>query len=305
MENIALMELRRVQLASPGSNLRMLERGSESNADHVFLDLEDSVAPNQKVESRATVVQALNEFDWAGKIACVRVNGIDTEWFYGDLVEVVEGAGKNLNTIMLPKANRPADVYMLDQLLTQIETHRGLEVGRIGIEAQIEMAEGMVNVNETAFASPRLRSLIFGPGDYSASVQARGLSIGASEKYPGLVWHYAIHRIVVAARAANVQVTDGPFADYQNLDGYRQSCEMALALGCDGKWAIHPDQIDVAIDVFSPSEADIAKARQIVVEYTEALESGKGAIVVDGDMVDAATRKMAEIVSAKADAAGL
>ena len=258
------MQLRRVQLASPGSNLRMLERGSESNADHVFLDLEDSVAPNQKVESRGVVVKALNDFDWSGKIACVRVNGLDTEWFYCDLVEVVEGAGKHLDTIMLPKANRAADVYMLDTMLTQIETHNGLEVGRIGIEAQIEMAEGMVNVNETAFASPRLKSLIFGPGDYSASVQARGLSIGASDRYPGHVWHYALHRIVVAARAANLQVTDGPFADYKNLDAYRHSCEMALALGCDGKWAIHPDQIDVAIDVFSPSMADVEKARRIV-----------------------------------------
>jgi citrate lyase subunit beta/citryl-CoA lyase len=299
------MQLRRVQLASPGSNLRMLERGSESNADHVFLDLEDSVAPNQKVESRGIVVKALNDFDWSGKIACVRVNGLDTEWFYGDLIEVVEGAGKHLDTIMLPKANRAADVYMLDTMLAQIETHNGLEVGRIGIEAQIEMAEGMVNVNETAFASPRLQSLIFGPGDYSASVQARGLSIGASDRYPGHVWHYAIHRIVVAARAANLQVTDGPFADYKNLDAYRHSCEMALALGCDGKWAIHPDQIDVAIDVFSPSMADVEKARRIVVEYTKALESGQGAIAIDGDMVDAATLKMAEIVAAKAEAAGL
>ena len=178
------MELRRVQLASPGSNLRMLERGSQSNADHVFLDLEDSVAPNQKVEARQVVVKALKDFDWSGKIACVRVNGIDTEWFYGDVIEVVEGAGRHLDTIMLPKANKPHDVYMLDMLLTQIEMHRGLELGGIGIEAQIEMAEGMMNVNQVAFASPRLKSLIFGPGDYSASVQARGLSIGATEKLP-------------------------------------------------------------------------------------------------------------------------
>ena len=299
------MELRRVQLASPGSNLRMLERGSQSNADHVFLDLEDSVAPNQKVEARQVVVKALKDFDWSGKIACVRVNGIDTEWFYGDVIEVVEGAGQHLDTIMLPKANKPHDVYMLDMLLTQIEMHRGLEVGGIGIEAQIEMAEGMMNVNQVAFASPRLKSLIFGPGDYSASVQARGLSIGATENYPGHVWHYAIHRIVVAARAAGLQVTDGPFADYRNLEAYRQSCEMALALGCDGKWAIHPAQIDVAIDVFSPSEADVEKARRTMVEYTQALADGLGAIAIDGDMVDAATLKMAEIVAAKADAAGM
>ena len=299
------MELRRVQLASPGSNLRMLEKGSQSKADHVFLDLEDSVAPNQKVESRPVVVQALNEFDWSGKIACVRVNGLDTKWFYGDLIAVVEGAGARLDTIMLPKANCAADVYMLDTLLTQIEENNGLELGRIGIEAQIETASGMANVNEIAFASARLRSLIFGPGDYSASVQARGLSIGASENYPGHVWHYAIHRIVVAARAAEVQVTDGPFADYKNLDGYRESCEMALALGCDGKWAIHPDQIDVALDVFTPSTGDIAKARTIMAEYTKALDQGLGAIAIDGDMIDAASLKMAEIVTAKADAAGL
>ena len=299
------MELRRVQLASPGSNLRMLENGSKSNADHVFLDLEDSVAPNQKVESRATVIQALRDFDWSGKIACVRVNGLDTKWFYGDLIEVVEGASDNLDTIMMPKAGSAADVYMVDTLLTQIEENNGLEVGRIGIEAQIETAQGMVSVNEIAFASPRLKSLIFGPGDYSASVQARGLSIGASENYPGHVWHYAIHRIVVAARAAGLQVTDGPYADYRNLDGYRESCEMALALGCDGKWAVHPDQIAVAQEVFTPSSEDIARARRIMTEYTQALEEGKGAIAIDGEMVDAATLKMAEIVSAKADAAGL
>ena len=299
------MELRRVQLASPGSNLRMLENGSKSNADHVFLDLEDSVAPNQKVESRATVVQALRDFDWSGKIACVRVNGLDTKWFYGDLIEVVEGAGDNLDTIMMPKAGSAADVYMVDTLLTQIEENNGLELGGIGIEAQIETAQGMVSVNEIAFASPRLKSLIFGPGDYSASVQARGLSIGASENYPGHVWHYAIHRIVVAARAAGLQVTDGPYADYRNLDGYRESCEMALALGCDGKWAVHPDQIAVAQEVFTPSSEDIARARRIMTEYTQALEEGKGAIAIDGEMVDAATLKMAEIASAKADAAGL
>lgn len=299
------MELRRVQLASPGSNLRMLENGSKSNADHVFLDLEDSVAPNQKVESRATVVQALRDFDWSGKIACVRVNGLDTKWFYGDLIEVVEGAGDNLDTIMMPKAGSAADVYMVDTLLTQIEKNNGLEPGGIGIEAQIETAQGMVSVNEIAFASPRLKSLIFGPGDYSASVQARGLSIGASENYPGHVWHYAIHRIVVAARAAGLQVTDGPYADYRNLDGYRESCEMALALGCDGKWAVHPDQIAVAQEVFTPSSEDIARARRIMTEYTQALEEGKGAIAIDGEMVDAATLKMAEIASAKADAAEL
>ena len=285
--------------------MRMLENGSKSNADHVFLDLEDSVAPNQKVESRATVVQALRDFDWSGKIACVRVNGLDTKWFYGDLIEVVEGAGDNLDTIMMPKAGSAADVYMVDTLLTQIEENNGLEPGGIGIEAQIETAQGMVSVNEIAFASPRLKSLIFGPGDYSASVQARGLSIGASENYPGHVWHYAIHRIVVAARAAGLQVTDGPYADYRNLDGYRESCEMALALGCDGKWAVHPDQIAVAQEVFTPSSEDIARARRIMTEYTQALEEGKGAIAIDGEMVDAATLKMAEIASAKADAAGL
>lgn len=299
------MELRRCQLASPGSSLRMLERGSQSKADEVFLDLEDSVAPNAKVEARQTVVQALKEFDWSAKIACVRVNGLDTKWFYGDLIEVVEGAGQLLDTIMLPKASSAADIYMLDTLLTQIEENNGLELGGIGIEAQIETAIGMVNVNETAFASERLRALIFGPGDYSASVQARGLSIGASENYPGHVWHYAIHRIVVAARAAELQAVDGPFADYKNLDAYRRSCEMALALGCDGKWAVHPDQIAVATEVFTPPAADIAKGRRIVQEYTKALEEGKGAIAIDGDMVDAATLKMAQIVVAKAEAAGL
>ncbi len=299
------MELRRCQLASPGSNLRMLEKGSQSDADEVFLDLEDSVAPNAKVEARGTVVKALNEFDWSGKVVCVRVNGLDTKWFYGDLIEIVEGAGDSLSTIMLPKANSAADVYVLDTLLTQIEENNGLEIGRIGIEAQIETALGMVNVNEVAFASERLKALIFGPGDYSASVQARGLSIGAHENYPGHIWHYAIHRIVVAARAAELQAVDGPYADYANLDGYRQSCEMALALGCDGKWAIHPDQIGVANEVFTPSAEDIAKGRRIVEEYTRALEEGKGAIAIDGDMVDAATLKMAEVVVEKAEAAGL
>ena len=182
-----LWDLRRCQLASSGSNIRMLEKGSQSDADEVFLDLEDSVAPDAKVESRKTVIKAVNEFDWSGKIVCVRVNGLDTKWFYRDLIEIVEGAGEVLDTIMLPKANSAADVYMVDTLLTQIEEENGLDIGSIGIEAQIETAIGMVDVNEIAFASERLRSQIFGPGDDSASVQARGLTIGASDNYPGHV----------------------------------------------------------------------------------------------------------------------
>ena len=296
------MELRRCQLASPGSNLRMLEKGSQIAVDEVFLDLEDSVAPSAKVAARKTVVQALRTFDWSGKLTSVRVNGLDTKWFYRDVIEVVEEAGSHLDTIMLPKAGSVGDVYVLDTLLSQIEENVGLEAGRIGIEAQIETALGMVNVNEIAFASKRLRCLIFGPGDYSASVQARGLTIGASDNYPGHVWHYAIHRIVVAARAAGIQAVDGPYADYKNLDGYRKSCEMAFALGCDGKWAIHPDQIAVANEVFTPSEAEIGRARKIVTEYEKALAEGLGAVAIDGEMVDAATLKMAGIVVAKADA---
>jgi len=299
------VQLRRCQLASPGSNIRMLEKGSQSAADEVFLDLEDSVAPSAKVESRDTVVRAINDFDWSDKLVCVRVNGLDTRWFYGDLIKIVEGAGATLGTIMLPKANSAADVYMVDTLLTQIEDNNDLSIGSIGIEAQIETAMGMVNVNEIAFASERLQALIFGPGDYSASVQARGLSIGASENYPGHVWHYAIHRIVVAARAAGIQAIDGPYGDYTNLAGYQESCEMAQALGCDGKWAIHPSQIEVANEVFTPSTEDIAKGRRIVSEYQRALDEGKGAITIDGEMVDAATLKMAELVVQKAEAAGL
>lgn len=295
------MRVRRSELASPGSNLDMMKKASESAADEIFLDLEDSVAPVEKVPARANIVKALNEFNWTSKIRVVRINGLNTRWAYRDLIEVVENAGNNIDAIMIPKVSRPEDVYMVDKLLTQIEENKGI-THKIGIEAQIESALGMANVEQIAFSSPRLESLIFGPGDYAHSIGSTQLTIGVHEfGYPGHIWHYALSRIVNAARAANLDAIDGPFAVIQNLEGFEQSANMAKLLGCGGKWAIHPSQIQPCNKIFTPTKEEIAKAQLIMREYDKAItELRKGAIAIEGEMVDAATYKMAENVISRA-----
>jgi citrate lyase subunit beta/citryl-CoA lyase len=282
--------------------MKMMRSASASTADEVFLDLEDSVAPAEKEPSRAKIVQALKELDWSGKVICVRINGLDTKLAYRDIIEVVEAAGQYLDTIMVPKVRRPDDVYFVDTLLTQIEENVGIEK-RIGIEAQIENAEGLINVDRTAFASPRLETIIFGPGDFAASMSVPNLSIGAHKmEYPGHIWHYVMSRIVVAARAAGLQAMDGPFGSYTNLEGLRDSAKMAFNLGFDGKWAVHPAQIDVVNEVFTPSEEMIQQAVAFGERYKRATEiEGLGAVALDGQMIDGASLRMVHSLLRRSD----
>lgn len=297
--------LRRSQLATPGSDPEMIRRAPDSGADEAFLDLEDSVAPGEKVDARENVIEGLIEYDWSDTRPCYRMNGVDTRWFYDDVIEVVGQAGEHLDTIMVPMANDPATVRTVDNLLTQVERNNDLPVGGIGLQAQIESAEAMTKVGEIARASDRLESLVFGPGDYTASVGAAGLTIGSGEGYPGHYWHYQLARIAYAAKAEGLQVIDGPYAEIEDVDGFRDSCRHASLLGCDGKWAIHPDQIEPANETFAPDPEEAEKAQRIVEAYAEAKAEGRGAVAVDGEMVDEATDKMARGIVARAESAGI
>lgn len=288
---------RRTELAVPGSSMKMMRSAAESAADEVFLDLEDAVAPTEKEPARAKIVQALREMDWSGKTVCVRINGLDTPLAYRDLIEVVEAAGEHIDTIMIPKVRRPGDVYFVDTMLTQIEDNVGIEK-RIGIEAQIENGEGLVNVDQIAFSSPRLEAIIFGPGDFAAAIGVPNLSIGAHKMdYPGHIWHYAMSRIVAAAKAAGLQAMDGPFGSYANLEGVRASAKLAFSLGYDGKWAVHPSQIKIINDVFTPSEELIRQATAFGERYKKATEEeGLGAVALDGEMIDGASLRMVNML---------
>jgi citrate lyase subunit beta / citryl-CoA lyase len=285
--------LRRTELAVPGSSRKMVESAAASDADEVFLDLEDSVAPSMKEQTRAMIVAALKELDWSGKVMSVRINALETHLAYRDLIEVVEPAGQHIDTIMVPKVRTAEDVYFVDTMLTQIEEYVGISK-RIGIEAQIENGIGLVNVEEIAFASDRLETIVFGPGDFAASVGVPNLSIGAHKMdYPGHIWHYAMSRIIAAARAAGLQAMDGPFGSYANLEGVRASAQMARTIGFDGKWAVHPAQIDVIHDVFTPSEQLLQQADAFAKRYQKATEEeGLGAVALDGEMIDAASLRM-------------
>jgi citrate lyase beta subunit len=284
-------------LAVPGSNLGMAEKALVSAADAVFLDLEDAVVPDEKADARGKIVRALKELDWQNRLTLYRANALDTPYFYGDVIEIVEGAGERLDALMVPKIQRPEDLHVVATLLYQIELSVGLEPGGIKIEAQLESAEGLVNVEGIARATQRLTALHFGPGDYAASVRMPQRSIGTmdewDEVYPGHRFHYAMHRIVVAARAAGLRAVDGPVADHRDEEGLRESCLVARSLGFDGKWCIHPAQIETVNDVFSPTEEEVEWARKVVQAYEEANAAGRGAISVDGQMIDAASVRMA------------
>ncbi|WP_224333726.1 HpcH/HpaI aldolase/citrate lyase family protein [Haloprofundus halobius] len=295
--------LRRSQLATPGSDPKMIERAPGSGADEAFLDLEDSVAPNEKIDSRRNVIEGLQEYDWSETRPCFRMNGVDTQWWYDDIIEVVGEAGEYLDTIMVPMVHDTGTVRTVENLLTQVEANNGLSEGEIGLQTQIESAEGMNNAPEIAAASDRIESLVFGPGDYTASVGAAGLTIGSGEEYPGHYWHYQLARLAHAAKAQGLQLVDGPFADIEDADGFRDSCRHASLLGCDGKWAIHPSQIEPANEVFAPDTEEAEKARRIVDAYETATGEGRGAVSVDGEMVDEATNKMAKNVVARAEQA--
>ena len=283
---------RRVQLSTPGSSEKMMAKAAASAADHVFLDLEDAVAPNQKVAARGKIIEALNTLDWGTKIRCVRINDLSTEYAYEDIIEIVEGAGANLDTIMMTKVTSAADILFADRLLAMMEKKLKLP-RRIGLEALIEEVEGMQNVDAIAKATDRLECLVFGMGDFSASMGiSLDAAIGSDGGYPGDMWHYARFRLVMACRAAGLDPVDGPYADFRNSDGYREECRRAGTLGMVGKWAIHPSQIGIARDVFSPDPAKVVSARKIVADYAVAEASGAGAIQVDGAMIDVATVRL-------------
>jgi citrate lyase subunit beta / citryl-CoA lyase len=284
-------------LAVPATRRKMVEKALASDADAVFLDLEDAVAPDSKAAARGDVVSALKEIDWGDRPTLFRVNAMDTPYFYRDLIEVVEAAGGFLDAIIVPKVNRPEDLYAVSILLSQLELAMDLQKGKIKIEAQIESAEGLTNVEAISFSTPRLTALHFGPGDFAASLSMPLASIGVmdewDEAYPGHRFHYAMQRIVVAARAAGLRVLDGPVADYGDEEGLRRSCLIARSLGFDGKWCIHPAQIAVVNEVFSPTGKEVAWAKKVVEAYDEANAAGSGSVSVDGQMVDAASIKLA------------
>ncbi len=296
---------RRVQLSTPGSSEKMMQKASESKADHVFLDLEDAVAPSQKRDARKKIIQALKTLNWKGKTRCVRINDLSTEYAYEDIIEIVEGAGEHLDTFMMTKVQTAADILFADKLLNQMEKKLKLK-NRIGLEALIEEVEGMQNVDEIARSTPRLECLVFGMGDFSASMGVTNRNVGESDGYPGDIWHYARFRLVMACRAAGIDPVDGPFADFKNPEAYREECRRSMILGCVGKWAIHPSQIEHALEIYSPKPEDIARARKLEKAYAEAEAQGLGAINVDGIMVDVASiRILRNTILNKADLFGM
>ena len=291
------MKTPRSVLAVPGSNLEMAGKALASGADAVFLDLEDAVAPGEKAGARKSVVRALRELDWQDRPSIFRANALDTPYFYRDLVEIVEGAGDRLDAIIVPKVQRQRDLHVAETLLSQIEVAVGIEPGKIKIEGQIESAEGLLNVDDIARATERLTTLHFGPGDFAASVRMPQTNIGKMDEWdevcPGHRFHHAMQRIVVAARTAGLRAVDGPVADYRDEEGLRESCLIARSLGFDGKWCIHPAQIEVVNEVFSPTEREIEWAKKVVEAYEEASAARTGAISIDGQMIDAASIRMA------------
>ena len=287
--------LRRSELSTPATSEKMLAKAAASDADLVFVDLEDSVAPAAKRGARGLAVEALTGLDWGGKTRAVRINGVQSEWALDDLVEVVTGAGTHLDVIIVPKVKAPRDVWFVETVLTQLEAKLGLD-RPFGIEVLIEEAEALSRVEEIAGCSPRLEALILGPGDLAASLGMRLGHIGvAGDRYPGDVWHHARARMIAAARANGLDPIDGPYADFRNPDGYRREAGWAATLGCVGKWAIHPSQIEVANEVFAPTEDEVARARAAVEAVRAAEADGAGAAQTGGVMIDAATARLFQV----------
>ncbi|PIW25710.1 MAG: CoA ester lyase [Rhodospirillales bacterium CG15_BIG_FIL_POST_REV_8_21_14_020_66_15] len=307
--------LNRSELAVPGSNPTFLEKAAKSNADVVFLDLEDAVAPDDKAPARKNIVAALNDLDWSGKTVSMRINGLDTHYMYRDLVEVLEGAPGKLDMIMIPKVGTASDVYAVDMMVTQIEDATKA-AKRIGFELIIETALGMQNLAEIAAASKRNESLHFGVADYAASTKARTTVIGGPNRdyavltdpddagnrdvHWGDMWHYPIAKMVVVARANGLRPIDGPFGDFSDPDGYRAQAMRASTLGCEGKWAIHPSQIELANELFSPSEKEVTQAQRILDAMEQAQKEGKGAVSLDGRLIDIASIRQAKVLVEKA-----
>ena len=294
----ARQRLQRSELAVPGSNPGMFDKAANSPADYVFLDLEDAVSPGDKIQARKNIIEGLHDIDWRGKgkTISVRINSIDTHYMYRDLVDLVEQAGERLDTILIPKVGVAADVYMVDAMLTQIEEAKGFS-NKIGIEALIETTLGMANVDAIATSSPRMEAMHFGVADYAASCRARTTNIGGlNPDYPGDQWHHGLARMLVACRAYGLRPIDGPFGDFNDPDGYRLGARRAAAMGYEGKWAIHPSQIELANEVYTPPAEEVDRARRILVALEEAAAQGKGAAQLDGRMIDAASARMAENV---------
>ena len=292
----ARSRLQRSELAVPGSSPEMFEKALNSKADYIFLDLEDAVSPMDKVSARQNVIKGLKEINWKekGKTISVRINSPDTHYMYKDLIDIVEEVGEKLDTILLPKAGTASDVYMIDCLLTQIETNKKLK-NRIGIECLIETALGMSNIKEIAKSSERLEALHFGVADYAASLRARTVVIGGlNPDYPGDQWHHGLSQLVMTCRAYGLRAIDGPFGDFNDPDAYIEAAKRGAAIGIEGKWAIHPSQIELANKVFSPPSSEVTKAKRILEELDKAAKAGKGAAQLDGRMIDAASARMAE-----------
>ncbi len=298
---------RRSCLSVPASSARMQAKAATLEADHVLFDLEDATAPSEKAGARSIVVESLKALDFGRRAVAVRVNGVDTPWCYRDVIDVVEPAGDRIDALILPKVESAADVTFLDRLLTQIELARGWPVGRIGVEVLIESASGVQQVDEIARSSERLEALIFGPGDLSASLGLGQLTIGTLEgDYAGDIWHYALMRLLVAARANGLLAIDGPYAAFADLPGLERSARRTAALGYDGKWVIHPSQIETVNRLYSPDPATYARAEGILAAYRLATEGeGRGAVRFEGEMIDEATRKMAESVARRGRWLGL
>ncbi len=296
--------LQRSELAVPGSNPTMIEKAATSAADYIFLDCEDAVAPPDKEQARKNIIQALNDIDWkaAGKTISVRINGLDTHYMYRDVVDIMEQAGSKLDTILVPKVGVPADLYAVEVMVSQIETVKGYK-NKVTLEALIETALGMANVEAIAAYGGRLEALHFGVADYAASNRARTVVIGGlNPDYPGDQWHFALSRMTVACRAYGLRPIDGPFGDFSDPEGYKAGARRAAALGIEGKWAIHPSQIELANEVFSPPPKEVERAQKIIAALKEAEAQGKGAASLDGKMIDAASERMARNVLVVADA---
>jgi citrate lyase subunit beta/citryl-CoA lyase len=297
---------RRCQLSVPGSSEKMMTKAAGLAVDHIFLDLEDAVAPAEKPSARGKIVEALNNLDFGNSVRCVRINDIETPWAYKDIIEVVTGAGENLDTIMIPKVKHAHEVKWVDILIHQIEQDIGLK-HRIGIELLIEEVEGMQNVDEIAVATPRLEAMVFGMGDNSASqgVDVKEAMSSGDSVYPGDIWHYQRQRVVIACRAAGIDAVDGPFGNFRDPESYEREATRAMVLGCVGKWAIHPAQVEIAQRVFSPTEEEVERARKIVQAYDAAVARGEGAAQVDDAMIDAASVRLVQNTLDKANLYGL
>ena len=302
--------VRRSELSTPGHSPKMIAKAAASDADLVFLDLEDAVAPSAKVASRQNVIDGLNDLDWGRSVRSYRINGVHTPWCHDDLIEVVTGAGPNIDVIIVPKIKGPREVWFVDDLLTQLETKLGLEVGRIGLEVLIEEVEALQSVDRIATCSARLEAMILGVGDLSASQGMRLGHIGVTDgdhelRYPGDVWHYARHQMIVAARSAGIDAIDGPYANFGNSEAYERSAATFSMIGGVGKWCIHPSQIEIANRVFAPTPAEIEEAVGAIEAVRAAEAQGIGAATYKGMMIDAATERLFQVTLDRARHCGL